>query len=112
MHFKIGESDEVITTHAGLSLVGELLRKTRLERRLNATQLPDQTTPQVSHAEVAVSYLGLLCQGKSGFDHIEPFRKDKFYRLALGLREVPSSPTLRQASGPRREQCRLADDPA
>ena len=96
MHFKIGESDEVITTHAGLSLVGELLRKTRLERRLNATQLPDQTTPQVSHAEVAVSYLGLLCQGKSGFDHIEPFRKDKFYRLALGLREVPSSPTLRQ----------------
>ncbi len=96
MRFKIGESDEVITTHAGLSVVGELLGKTQLRQRLNAMHLPGQVGPQVSHADVAFAYVGLLCQGKSDFDHIEPFRRDKFYRLALGLQEVPSSQTLRQ----------------
>ena len=96
MRWEIGESDEVITTHAGLSLVGELLAKTRLKQRLNEIQLPGQEAPQVSNAEVAFSYIGLLCQGKSDFDHIEPFRRDEFYRMALGLRGVPSSPTLRQ----------------
>ena len=96
MRFEIGESDEVITTHAGLSLVGELLAKTQLQQRLNAVQLPGHVAPQVSHAEVAFSYIGLLCQGKSDFDHIEPCRRDEFYRLALRLGEVPSSPTLRQ----------------
>lgn len=42
------------------------------------------------------SYIGLLCQGKNDFDAIEPFREDDFFPLALGLRSVPSSPTLRQ----------------
>ena len=56
MRFEIGESDEVITTHAGLSLVGELLAKTQLQQRLNAIQLPGQVAPQVSHAEVAFAY--------------------------------------------------------
>ncbi len=96
MRFEISESDKVITTHAGLSLVGELLAKTQLKERLNGIRLPGQTAPQLSNAEVAFSYIGLLCQGKSDFDHIEPFCRDKFYRLALDLREVPSSPTLRQ----------------
>lgn len=40
--------------------------------------------------------MGLLCQGKSDFDAIERFRQDRFFRDALGLRAVPSSPTLRQ----------------
>jgi hypothetical protein len=96
MHFEIEESDEVFTTHAGLSLVGGLLAKTRLEERLNAVVVPGRVAPHVSNAEVAFAYVGLLCQGKSDFDHIEPFRKDRFFGLSLGLREVPSSPTLRQ----------------
>jgi hypothetical protein len=42
------------------------------------------------------SYLGLLCLGKNDFDAIEGQRKDAFFARALGLRAVPSSPTLRQ----------------
>lgn len=45
MPLQIGESDEVITTHAGLSLVGRLLDKTQLKQRLNAVQLPGQVSP-------------------------------------------------------------------
>jgi len=40
--------------------------------------------------------LGLLCQGKSDFEAIERYRKDRFFAQSLGLRAVPASPTLRQ----------------
>lgn len=74
MRFNIEESNEIITTHSGLTLAGLLLDKTSLGERLNRSQLPGIGSPDISHRDVAYSYLGLLCQGKSDFDHIEPFR--------------------------------------
>jgi hypothetical protein len=47
-------------------------------------------------SELFKSYLGLLCLSKNDFDAIEDFRSDAFFMRALGLRSVPSSPTLRQ----------------
>lgn len=96
MKFIIEESDEVLTTHAGLAAVGHLLQKTKLPARLNATCLADRPDPQVSHGDVVASYVGLLCLGKNDFDHIEAHRQDIFFRTAVGARAVPSSPTLRQ----------------
>lgn len=96
MRFIIEESDEVLTTHSGLALVGLLLEKTHLSNRLNAISVPGRTYTEISNRDVAYSYVGLLCQGKSDFDHIEPFRSDEFFPEALRLTDVPSSPTLRQ----------------
>ena len=42
------------------------------------------------------AYIGLLALGKSDFEAIENYRKDGFFRRALGLRAVPSAVTLRQ----------------
>jgi hypothetical protein len=50
----------------------------------------------VSTADVCRAYLGLLVQGKSDFDAIENFRGDAFFKQALGIDLLPSSPTLRQ----------------
>lgn len=78
-------------------MVGLLLDKTNLDTRINALTLPHiKSSPSISNADVARSYLGLLCQGKHDFDHIEAFRQDEFFSLALHLSHVPSSPTLRQ----------------
>jgi len=96
MSFIIEESDEVLTTHSGLALVGLLLEKTRLSNRLNTISVPGRTYTEISNRDVAYAYLGLLCQGKSDFDHIEPFRNDEFFPEALRVTDVPSSPTLRQ----------------
>lgn len=96
MRFIIEESDEILTTHAGLAAVGDLLRKTKLRARLNATHLPERPDPKVSHGDLVSSYIGLLCLGKNDFDHIGAHREDVFFRAAVGLRAVPSSPTLRQ----------------
>ena len=50
----------------------------------------------IANSGILKSYLGLLCLGQNDFDAIEGQRKDAFFARALGLRAVPSSPTLRQ----------------
>lgn len=92
----IEESREILTTHAGLLAVGDLLRRTHLRYRFNASRLEGRPKPDIRNGDVAFSYIGLLCQGKNDFDHIEAHRGDDFFERALGVRAVPSSPTLRQ----------------
>ncbi|WP_367903407.1 IS1380 family transposase [Paenibacillus sp. PL2-23] len=97
MKIQFTQSKEILlTTHAGLAAVGALLSHTQLSQRLNRSAVKGMENPIHGNGEVMKSYLGLLCQGKSDFDHIEPFRKDTVFQTCLGIRKVPSSPTLRQ----------------
>ena len=50
----------------------------------------------VSNSDIIRAYLGLLVQGKSDFDAVEGYRGDKFFKSALGIGLLASSPTLRQ----------------
>jgi len=82
-----------LSSHAGLAFVGKYLK------RINLNALVDPAFPVrsgVSNSEILKSYLALLCLGKNDFDAIENFRGNAFFIRALGLRGVPSSPTLRQ----------------
>jgi hypothetical protein len=82
-----------LSGQAGLALIGKYLK------RININALVDpawSVRSGVANSDVLKSYLGLLCLGKSDFDAIEGQRKDAFFARALGLRAVPSSPTLRQ----------------
>ena len=94
--FDIEPTDEIIPTQSGLALLGLLLSKTKLTERLN--KLPTETghEPEIRHSDIAKSYLGLLVQGKTEFDHIEAYRDDPFFKKCLGLEKVPSSSRLRQ----------------
>ena len=51
---------------------------------------------QIPTSDIVNSYIGLLALGKSDFEAIEAFRKDRFFRQALGIGTVPSSAWLRQ----------------
>src|SRR5690625_281143 len=88
--------DLLLFTHEGLSSVGALVQHTQLNKRLNQTRFEGMKVPIHSHSDVMKSYIGLLCQGKSDFDQIEPFRDDDVFSLFMKIRKVPSSPTLRQ----------------
>jgi hypothetical protein len=82
-----------LSNQAGLALIGKYLK------RINLNSLVDPAFPVrsgVANSDILKSYLGLLCLGKNDFDAIERQRKDAFFARALGLRAVPSSPTLRQ----------------
>ncbi len=94
--FIIEQSKENLTAHAGLAFIGQLLDKTDLSNRLNRTALGKSGQPDISNTDVVRSYLGLLCQAKTDFDHIEVYRGDDVFKKLLGIGTVPSSPTTRQ----------------
>lgn len=82
-----------LRSHAGLAFVGKYLRG------VNINALVDPAYPVrsgVANSAILKSYLALLCLGKNDFDAIENFRDNAFFKRALGLSSVPSSPTLRQ----------------
>jgi hypothetical protein len=83
-----------LTPVAGLALAGHYLGALDASwRRLDAS-LPVRSG--VPSSDIVRSYLGLLVQGKSDFDAVEGFRGDAFFKQALGVKLLPSSPTLRQ----------------
>ncbi|CAM4444493.1 IS1380 family transposase [Paenibacillus tarimensis] len=94
--FKLEASSDFLTSRAGLIIVGKLLAETKLVSRLNRSKVDHIKVPLISHSDNVIAYLGLLCQGKSDFDHIEPHRKDRSFAKALGIRKMTTSPTMRQ----------------
>lgn len=97
MKFILEQSEENLPNHPGMIIVGELLSRTSLRKRLNSRKLVDISNPYISNADIICAYIGLLCQGKSDFDNIEPFRYDPFYKAALKIKtSIPASSTLGQ----------------
>lgn len=105
MKFVISETDEILVSHSGLALAGAILQGTQIRKRAVAVRLGDRRRPEVSHADVLVSMIGLLCLGKPDFEAIEAFREDEFFRRALGLAKVPSEGTLRQRLDELEHRC-------
>ena len=80
-----------LSSHAGLAFIGKYLK------RVNVNALIDPkfaVRSGVANSEILKSYLALLCLGKSDFDAIESFPGNAFFKRALGLSTVPSSPAL------------------
>jgi hypothetical protein len=94
MRIEVKQLDYDLTPVGGLALVGHHLRRLSPVFKRIDTALPVRTGVKTS--DIVRSYMGLLVQGKSDFDAIENFRGDKFYKQALGIELLPSSPTLRQ----------------
>ena len=83
-----------LTPVAGLALVG--LHLNALKPALARLDAALPVKGGVANSDVLRSYLGLLVQGESDFDAIENHRGDAFFKQALGIGLLPSSPTLRQ----------------
>jgi hypothetical protein len=92
--FILEQSDEEFySSHSGLALVGLCVNRfSGLGKALKAIPLRHG----ISHEDVARSYLGLMCLGKSDFEAVANVREDDFFRQALGLERVPSPERLRQ----------------
>jgi hypothetical protein len=90
MEFIFAETDDVLVSHSGLALAGASLRKTELQRRLDALRVDGSKRPVKPHSEVLLSTIGLLCLGKSDYADIEAFRRETFFGRALGLGPLPS----------------------
>ena len=91
--FQISQSDkETYVTHSGFALVGLALKHSGIAKALNKLA----HRHGAGHGDCIKSYVGMLSIGKSDFDAIENRRQDRFFKKALGIKKVPSAPTLRQ----------------
>jgi hypothetical protein len=90
--FQLRESNRHLTSTAGLMLIGQCLVLAQLERL--DVRLPKRGKIRLS--DLVKSYIGLLTLGKSDFEAIEAFRRDRFFQEALGIGHVPGSVWLRQ----------------
>ena len=92
-------SDERLITPSGLSLVGQLLGKSRFIKKCNTMKVDSKRSQsQIKNGDILLSYIGLLCQGKTAYEDIREMSADlDYYELALGItRSIPSAETLRR----------------
>ncbi len=82
-----------LSSHAGLALIGQYLKSIKLKSCVDSA-FPIRAG--IANSDVLKSYIALLSLGKNDFDAIEGFRDNDFFKRALDLTHVPSSPTLRQ----------------
>ncbi len=92
-------SNERLITPSGLSLVGQMLGKSNFIKKCNNMKIDGKRSQsQIKNGDILLSYIGLLCQGKTSYDAINEMSDDpEYYKLALGItRAIPSAETLRQ----------------
>jgi len=92
-------SNERLVTPSGLALVGAMLGKSDLVKNSNRVSITDKRSqPQIKNGDILLTYIGLLCQGKTEFESVKEMEDDPdFYEKALRLdRGIPSEATLRQ----------------
>jgi len=93
--FIITTTDEHLTSHSGLALIGTLIENSGLRNGLRAV-LPPKKSGAISSDDAVISMLGLLSLAKPDFAAVEQFRDDTYFRRCLGLKAIPSEETLRQ----------------
>ena len=70
-------TNERLITPSGLSIVGGLLRKSEFVRLANRMPVKQKRSePQIKNGDILLSYIGLLCQGKTEFEAVEEMRDD------------------------------------
>ena len=90
-------SDERLITPSGLSLVGQMLGKSNFIKKCNNMKVDSKRSQsQIKNGDILLSYIGLLCQGKTAYEDIREMSADPdYYKLALGItRTIPSAETL------------------
>lgn len=70
-------SEERLITPSGLSLVGVLLGKSDFVKRCNRTTVSaKRSQPQIKSGDILLTYIGLLCQGKTDFESVKEMEED------------------------------------
>ena len=98
--FSVEFTNERIISPSGLAIVGGMLGKSDLVNRLNHIPVDEQkrSQPQIKNGDIALTYIGLLTQGKTQFEAVKEMTDDpEYFKTALGIvRAIPSAETLRQ----------------
>jgi hypothetical protein len=86
MDYILERSREEIKSVGGLCLIGRALERIGFSDAFTSSRT----------ADILKTEIALLCQGRADFNDVELFRHDAYFAESLGLKRVPSEPTLRQ----------------
>ena len=83
-------SDERLITPSGLSLVGQMLGKSNFIKKCNNMKIDGKRSQsQIKNGDILLSYIGLLCQGKTAYEDIREMSADpEYFKLALGITRI------------------------
>jgi hypothetical protein len=96
----IALTDDRINAQGGLHLIGKLIER-HSGLRVAFPADPAKRSDRISDADILLSQIGLLVQGRAHYEDIELFRRpeqgeDEHMARCLGLSQVPSEAILRQ----------------
>jgi len=91
--FKIQKSRQQINDLGGLSLISDLIKTNSIR-----TFSPFAKTrfDRIKDSDIILSYIALLCQGRTAYADIERIKNSKFVRKIMGIHRIPSQELLRQ----------------
>ncbi len=68
---KVVFSNERLITPSGLNIVGGMLGKSNFVKRCNRIPVDKKRSePQIKDGDILLTYIGLLCQGKTQYDDV------------------------------------------
>ena len=85
MDYLINTTTDQLHSTGGIALVGKICERIRFA----ASSSP------MSHPVILKSLVGLLVQGRTRYEEMELFRRDRLFRDSFGLAYVPARETLR-----------------
>ena len=93
---KIEFTDNILINTSGLAKIGQFLNDTQVFSKINRVSKIKKNSGIISDYDMIKTQIALICLGKTDFEAVEQYRNDKFFKKALKLKRVPSSPSLRQ----------------
>jgi hypothetical protein len=90
------KTDSKLTSHAGLLHVGQFLKNKEFRTAIREVSTLARTGGSISDVEIVCCMIALYALGKTDYAAIEEYRYDAFFKLAIGVKRVPSEETLRQ----------------
>ena len=92
---KIVPISEEINSHCGIFPAGRLLRRFGF-RKLDSLDSSPTKCAEYPSGELFLAYIATLCLGHRDFYDIGRFRDDRAFKVALGIKRVPSEATVRE----------------
>ena len=92
-------SNERLITPSGLVFVGQILGKSDFVKKISRAPISEEyLQKQIKNGDILLTYIGMLCQGKSQYEAVHEMMDDPdYYKYALGIAyAIPSAETLRQ----------------
>lgn len=92
----IRQSDKNYVNQVGLTFISNYLNDSKVFNKINIVSKIKKNSGSISDYDIVKTCIALLCFGKTSYDDVEQYRKDRYFKKALKLKVVPSAPTICQ----------------